>query len=432
MSTISSSSSDNFEKNKRYEDGIKMKKIIVLSGYSNCGKETVCDEIINSHTKNNIQRIGVLDSVKRHVSNYYSFPIEYCQTKDDKEKQFYSVEEDIIPGGLLMDDKQYVEEMIYRKHVLHKYAPPTVNDIITKNEKQFLETDKNSLIDKVIDEINESDQKTFIIPDIRFKHQIDRLKSYFLNVRVVYIHRFEENKTGDNTEYELDNYPFDNIIMNTGTLDDLKIIVKDLELHKRIPFVIFDIGVLLDWMTPFLEWIVNKNIPTLTSRPYNLQLDDFFDMENINYIKNLNVNEEDKKTLCENEFKKTILNDFHKSKTSTYLEETAFSEKLKQYIGRRRMIVINEIPKVNKQIVKKVRLLKLKEYFGNIFHEIINLDHGDYNDVSRRITLNRYPKDTLYFCENYHNAEAGHNAGMDAKLVKNRDAVSFDVINCNF
>lgn len=75
-----------------------------------------------------------------------------------------------------------------------------------------------------VESFGESEGYVFI--HCREPKEIDKLKNEF-NAKTILIKRFKENITSNHADAEVDNYDYDYVVNNTGTLNDLKIAVKN-------------------------------------------------------------------------------------------------------------------------------------------------------------------------------------------------------------
>jgi hypothetical protein len=65
----------------------------------------------------------------------------------------------------------------------------------------------------------------YVISDARYKNEINSLKATGANVITLRINRFDTSPSNDPSERDLDNFEFDSVISNRGTLDDLYLAV---------------------------------------------------------------------------------------------------------------------------------------------------------------------------------------------------------------
>jgi dephospho-CoA kinase len=160
--------------------------IVMISGRSGSGKDTV-GEIL----KKNYTRLAFADELKKEVSKKYNIPIELMNSQEGKKT--------LIPG-----------------------SEKTVREILIEHGEEERKKDKNVWIKKIISKIKK--EKNYIITDWRFKNEYEEIKKNYEKIITIRIERKKINKIENDrgSETELDNYKFDYIVKNDGTIEELK------------------------------------------------------------------------------------------------------------------------------------------------------------------------------------------------------------------
>jgi hypothetical protein len=164
-------------------------QIIWLSGWAGAGKDTTAAILCKKY---GFVRVAFADSLKDIVSCTYGFERCLCDT----------------PEG---------------KNMIISSAALTIRQILIKESAAAKEKNINVYAEHVLEKILAFPQKSFVISDWRFPHEIDCIMNALPNAHHVRIRitRPGLNPLADSSEHALDTYIFDRYIENT-TFDNLE------------------------------------------------------------------------------------------------------------------------------------------------------------------------------------------------------------------
>ena len=194
-----------------------MRYIILVSGFSKSGKDLLSDYLV---TKFNFAKLAIASDLKKTTSNKYDFDYRLTSTQDGKCT--------IVPNAgktvrQLLIDEAYIQKQTYGNNT---FIANTVNEI---NKMDFTSRCKKE------------EQKNIAISDFRFRNEFEYITNYMklsnlINTKVltIRINRFKKSPVNSDTEIQLNNFSFDYVIDNTGTIPEFysKIddVIKDIKL----------------------------------------------------------------------------------------------------------------------------------------------------------------------------------------------------------
>ena len=213
-------------------------KVVGISGWKRSGKDTVGSFLINM----GYQKLSFADELKMQVSERFDIPLEWMNNQDMKELPIYN-----LPMQSSDDSSLLVLRCFAAEGATGDGKKKTTSeDSITfdnqgcalLNGEQLYWTcralmimqgttsrsvDCNYWVDTVLKKVDLECDELFFISDLRYKSEASRLKeafgSNFISVRV---NRFEDSASLDASERDLDDYSFDYVIENKGSLQDLE------------------------------------------------------------------------------------------------------------------------------------------------------------------------------------------------------------------
>jgi hypothetical protein len=155
--------------------------LIGISGKKYSGKDSVFNFIRQLYTPLlKVERIGFADALKEEVAREFKVTLEYLE-----------------------------EHKADFRLMLQAWGNGK-RDII----------DRNYWINKVVVELNYTHADIIVIPDVRYKNEADIINT--LGGHLLRVNRMNGHTTDSHpSEIDLDDYKFQHVIQNDGTLDDL-------------------------------------------------------------------------------------------------------------------------------------------------------------------------------------------------------------------
>jgi dephospho-CoA kinase len=108
----------------------------------------------------------------------------------------------------------------FKKKTVDLFPQYTYRTLMQAIGTKFREIDKDFWVKLMMETFKYSDNYTIIIPDVRYKNEAEAIKNK--GGVLIRINRDIPEINDHSSETDLDNYKFDYIINNTGTLDDLE------------------------------------------------------------------------------------------------------------------------------------------------------------------------------------------------------------------
>lgn len=222
------------------------KNLLGISAKIGCGKDTFF-EILQEKTLNGYENKKFAGKLKVIASILTNIPVENFENQDFK-KTFlpddwsYLPKDEILTDGIgLMMKKMTVREFLQKlgteamRDNLHTNV--WVNALFSDYKSIFYKESDDfakrvSFEDMIIKRNNFEYHPSWCITDMRFPNEYDAIKSK--NGIVIRINRPGVPVNDHPSETALDNFKFDYIINNDGTLEDFKIKVEDCLKHFNI------------------------------------------------------------------------------------------------------------------------------------------------------------------------------------------------------
>jgi hypothetical protein len=169
--------------------------IILISGHSGSGKDTLADLFLPLGFK----KYAMADSLKTFTAERHGFPFSLTQTQEGKATVIKSTltHKEVTVRQLLIDDSLEMK--------------------ITSRDPAFW---ARILAKK----LSEERPEYVVISDWRYEEELNHLKTIFpdATMKKIRINRANISPSKDPSEHDLDNFGFNYIVKNNGSLDDLK------------------------------------------------------------------------------------------------------------------------------------------------------------------------------------------------------------------
>lgn len=225
-------------------------KVIAISGYKRSGKDTSAEILVKDH---GFKRVAFADVLKDMVAKEYGIPREHCDDpkfkeapivhlpvtpKDDFSRMLctFMVREFRDINGQ-MPSEAYIDPSgaflgIMGRHAAQLYWTPRALCILKGSSNRAVTSQfwTEQAINQINNEIHLAAQLPtgFVISDLRYRSEVEQLRLAFgkdlITVRVNRV----DSASLDPSERDLDNHKFDVVIDNTGTIENLKLKLKEL------------------------------------------------------------------------------------------------------------------------------------------------------------------------------------------------------------
>lgn len=188
--------------------------ILLLSGWKKSGKDTGADYLINTY---GFQRVSFADKLKEKVAQDFDVPLKYMHDQNLKELPLlqYPVEsKDAF--------SEHVNNYMTGEHATvpcsnQKYHTPRSLCILMGSVMRSV--DSNYWVKYAITGLDPD--KNYVISDLRYKSEVAGVNGLYTGrVVSVRINRFDVNTSTDASENDLNDYNFDHVIENKGTLEE--------------------------------------------------------------------------------------------------------------------------------------------------------------------------------------------------------------------
>lgn len=222
-------------------------KVLGISGWRRSGKDTAGDFL----RKHGFMRVAYADALKANVARFYGLSDEHLTDQELKEKPLLQYPAYVGDKGSLSVTSSFMKElctasgkklgqydiMLYDNGYAYLFNEKlywTPRALMIKEGTTKRAVHKDYWVMQAVDKINQMSGsfKNFYVSDMRYKSEAESMKkefgSDFVSIR---INRFEDCPSTDASERDLDNYRFDYIIENKGTLDELEAKVRSLVLE---------------------------------------------------------------------------------------------------------------------------------------------------------------------------------------------------------
>lgn len=171
--------------------------VIAFIGKKRCGKDTCAEHLARAYKFHHVKLASPLKEALHHLFGFTRWQLEH---EKDVRDTFW----DVTPRQAL----QVVGTEMFQYDI----------------QKYFPHIGRTIFVDNLLRNISACDQDKFVISDMRFVHEYDRLKQKFGNsLFVIKIIRENKNKQNDEhaSETEFENIPADDVIYNNTSVDEL-------------------------------------------------------------------------------------------------------------------------------------------------------------------------------------------------------------------
>lgn len=187
-----------------------MARIIALSAYKGSGKDTVADYLVSGY---GYTKKSFAAKLKDLVSETYRVPREDLDHPEKKEMPLHN-----LPVISTDSFTESIHTML-RQELKSGYWTPRALCILEGSIKRAVYS--NHWVQSIAVQIMADPLGSYVISDLRYKSEVDTLRILLPNVEIVRISRFSTVETQDPSERNLDDFQFDKVISNMGTLDEL-------------------------------------------------------------------------------------------------------------------------------------------------------------------------------------------------------------------
>lgn len=196
--------------------------IICISGWKGSGKDTVANYLAEFGVK----RIGFADPLKDLVSELFGVKRRLMDDQAEKEQPIMYMPVQAKDGFSKTVTDFMTKEFKAGQFDLAptKYWTPRALCILVGSCMRSANPD--FWVEKAVTKTEPG--KVYTIADCRYKNEIEALKRTGANIISVRINRFDTSPSVDPSERDLDDYPFDIVIENKGTVEELLTSVKEL------------------------------------------------------------------------------------------------------------------------------------------------------------------------------------------------------------
>lgn len=187
--------------------------VLMLSAKAQSGKDTFYNILSQSPIakKKQIKRFAFADRLKE-ISREYG----WTGSKEGEGRSFL-----IDVGQILRGDYLALDGKLYSKYTKQETIRASYNlfDLYSRLTQVYL-PHADFWVTQVAKAIRmDANCDVAVITDWRFKNEFNTMRANFFNVITLRINRLSALQLSDPSETELDNFPFDFVIENNGTLE---------------------------------------------------------------------------------------------------------------------------------------------------------------------------------------------------------------------
>jgi hypothetical protein len=196
--------------------------IIALSGWKRSGKDTAAEYLITTY---GAKRIAFADPLKDSVAK--EFNLDRASIDDPALKEAPILHLPVDPRDKFSKNITHFMRGEFRDQNGKRYGEGSLESIMywTRRALCILKGSTMRSVDadywvKQAAALATGHQ-LYVISDLRYTNEANSLKKSNSEVITVRINRFDSSPSEDPSERDLDNYNFDYVISNTGTLEEL-------------------------------------------------------------------------------------------------------------------------------------------------------------------------------------------------------------------
>jgi hypothetical protein len=213
------------------------KKVLLISGYKRSGKDTVANYLIDNRV---FSKVSFAASLKDLTANEFNIERNILDDQNYKESpltQYPVVAKDSFAKKIndhlkmefrTLDNKQAIDTIYYGSKLYSFYGIEKEPQLLYWTPRALMifigsvgrAVSPNHWVDRAI---NISSENNLIISDFRYVSEYDRIVELVgeENVVTMRINRFKDVNSVDDSEKNLDDFNFNSVINNTGTLEEL-------------------------------------------------------------------------------------------------------------------------------------------------------------------------------------------------------------------
>jgi len=197
-----------------------VKLIIAISGWKRSGKDTMGDRLCKVA---GLHKLSLAGALKYNTAIQYGLPLELFHDQDLKEE----------PIKQLPACTEAVEMYYENMSVGPQQSFWTPRALLVHEGKIKRLVMKDYWVRALCAPIAAAEQlgqTLFTLTDWRFRDEYKALKRHYpdYNIVTVRVNRFDKPPNQDDTERDLDNFEFDHVINNTGSLEDFELSIDKL------------------------------------------------------------------------------------------------------------------------------------------------------------------------------------------------------------
>lgn len=212
--------------------------IIALSGWAGSGKDTVADYLINKYS---YTRVSFADTLKDATSKTFQIPRDHFDNRDFKDsaiERYPVIPQDGISKLVCNELVQHFRTIDNKKaaNIMVNKSTGSMEGFFSDGMKKLFHTPRSLLLIQgamarsvnpnywVYAGVNKikAISGNVVITDLRFGNEASTLLENFSNsIKFIRVNRFDTTSNTDSSERDLDNYNFDAIIDNKGSLNYL-------------------------------------------------------------------------------------------------------------------------------------------------------------------------------------------------------------------
>jgi hypothetical protein len=185
-------------------------KCIMLSGWKGSGKDEIAKYLTSNH---GFKRVAFADILKDHVSKVYNIDRSFIDTNKEEPLGQY-------PFNITNSFDQTIFNEI-KCHLAYEnnqyYWTPRALCVLEGNTKRCV--DPECWVKSALRKVNRDDN--IVVTDCRFPNEVQEAELWSTKCYVVRVDRFDLTTSTDASERSMDNYDFNYIIKNKGSIEDL-------------------------------------------------------------------------------------------------------------------------------------------------------------------------------------------------------------------
>jgi hypothetical protein len=189
----------------------ELPKLIAISGWKGAGKDTAGLHLMHEYK---YRPISFAYELKNMVSQMYGVHRFWMDDRTKKDMPLMSMP--VIPT----DPFAQAIQLMLKDELSHGYWTPRALCILEGSIKRSVYA--NYWVKKVVEHILKDPHNNYVITDMRYANEADTLKIMIPATKTIRIERAgHQITTQDPSERNLDNYKFDYVLSNDGSIPEL-------------------------------------------------------------------------------------------------------------------------------------------------------------------------------------------------------------------